>query len=37
MARETGLIDDAELDRRLSPSAMTHLGYVSPRPRNERR
>ncbi len=37
LVRETGLIDDVELDRRLSPAAMTQLGYASPRPRNERR
>jgi aspartate ammonia-lyase len=37
LARETGLIDDAELDRRLSPAAMTRLGEAAPRLCNERR
>jgi aspartate ammonia-lyase len=37
LARETGLIKEAELDRLLSPAAMTQLGYVSPRPGEERR
>ncbi|RBP00863.1 aspartate ammonia-lyase [Roseiarcus fermentans] len=36
LARETGLIDDAELDRLLSPATMTHLG-AAPRPFSERR
>lgn len=37
LARETGLIDDAELDRLLSPAAMTHLGAQPSRPANGRR
>jgi len=37
LARDTGLIEDAELDRLLSPAAMTQLGYVPPRPGKERR
>ena len=36
LTRETGLIDDAELDRLLSPAAMTQLGYVAPRASNEK-
>jgi aspartate ammonia-lyase len=37
LARETGLIDDAELDQRLTPAAMTRLGEAAPRLGNERR
>ena len=37
LARETGLIDDAELDRLLSPAAMTHLGARRRAPATERR
>ena len=37
LARETGLIEESELDRLLSPAAMTQLGYDPAKPRDERR
>jgi aspartate ammonia-lyase len=37
LACETGLIEESELDRLLSPAAMTQLGYDSSKPPNERR
>lgn len=37
LARETGLIEESELDRLLSPAAMTQLGADPSKSRNERR